>query len=69
MRATNVILNVTSLFLVAAGLGLISTFFFPAVFMQPAASEDSALAPPGEFNVPELTEEPAPSQPVEKTTA
>lgn len=74
MRATNIILNVTSLFLVAAGLGLISTFFLPAIFMQPAAPENAALAPtappapPEDFNVPELTEETNPDQPADKTT-
>ncbi len=68
MRATNVILNVTSLFLVAAGLGLISTFFFPAVFLQSAASDDTAIAPPDDFDVPVLTEETNPVQPNKKTT-
>ena len=68
MRATNVILNVTSLFLVAAGLGLISTFFFPSVFLQSAASDDTAIAPPDDFDVPVLTEETNPVQPTEKTT-
>lgn len=68
MRATNVILNVTSLLLVAAGLGLISTFFFPTIFLQQASSEDTALAPPEDFDVPVLTEETTPVQPVETTT-
>jgi sortase A len=68
MRATNVILNVMSLGLVAAGLGLISTFFFPAVFLQPSASEDSALAPPDDFDVPVLKEETTPEPTVETTT-
>ena len=70
MRATNVILNVMSLALVAAGLGLISTFFIPAVFLQPSAPEDLALsppAPPEDFDVPMLTEETTPDKPVEKT--
>ncbi|HZY66034.1 MAG: class E sortase [Actinomycetota bacterium] len=57
MRATNIVLNVMSLLLVAAGLGLISTFFFPSVPLQPAGPQDAAIAPPEDFNVPVLTEE------------
>ncbi len=71
MRATNVILNVMSLVLVAAGLGLISTFFIPTVFLGATAPEDLALsppAPPGDFDVPVLTEETNPDKSVEKTT-
>ncbi len=68
MRATNVILNVMSLALVVAGLGLISTFFFPAVFLQPSASEDAAVASPDDFNVPVLKEDTTPAPTVEPTT-
>ncbi|CAN5559519.1 hypothetical protein BH24ACT22_BH24ACT22_03900 [soil metagenome] len=68
MRATNVILNMLSLLLVATGLGLISTFFFPAIFLQSTASEDAALAPPKDLDVPVLTEKAPPLQPPGKTS-
>ncbi|CAN5648453.1 hypothetical protein BH24ACT20_BH24ACT20_10590 [soil metagenome] len=57
MRITNIILNVMSLLLVGAGVALISTFFFPSVFLQATASNEAAVAPPSQFNVPVLTEE------------
>lgn len=57
MRITNIILNVMSLLLVGAGLALISTFFFPSIFLQATASKETAVAPPSEFNVPVLTED------------
>lgn len=69
MRATNVILNVMSLLLVAAGLGLISTFFFPSVPLQPAGPQDTAIAPPEDFNVPVLTEETTSAPMAEETNA
>ena len=69
MRATNVILNVMSLVLVVAGLGLISTFFFPAVFLQSSAPEDTALASPDDFDAPVLKKETNPAPKVGKTTA
>ena len=68
MRATNVILNVMSLLLVAAGLSLISTFFFPSVFLQSASSENAIAPQPEDFNVPVLDEETTPGQSAEKTT-
>lgn len=68
MRATNVVLNVLSLLLVAAGLGLISTFFFPSIFLQAAASNDVAVAPPEDFEVPVLTEETTPEWPADRTS-
>ncbi len=57
MRVTNIILNVLSLFLVAAGLALVSTFFFPSVFVQAADSTEAGVAPPEDFDVPVLVEE------------
>ena len=68
MRATNVILNVMSLLLVGAGLSLISTFFFPAIFLQPTASESAAAPQPEDYNVPVLAEETTPVPSPEKTT-
>ena len=56
MRITNIILNVVSLLLVGAGLALITTFFFPSVFLQPTASSDTALAPQRQFDTPVLTD-------------
>ena len=67
MRATNVILNVMSLFLVAAGVALIGTFFFPSAFLQSTASGDAALASPEDFNVPTLTEDTTPARQTEST--
>lgn len=67
MRATNVVLNVLSLLLVAAGLGLISTFFFPSVFLQTSASEDVTVAPPEDFEAPVLTEDTTSGQSVGTT--
>jgi sortase A len=58
MRITNIVLNVMSLLLVGAGLALISTFFFPSVFLQPTATSDTALAPQRQFDAPVLTDEP-----------
>ena len=57
MRITNIILNVMSLLLVGAGLALISTFFFPSIFIQSTASNDAALAPQRQFDAPVLTDE------------
>ena len=57
MRITNVVLNVMSLLLVGAGLALISTFFFPSIFVQPTANSDTALAPQRQFDAPVLTDE------------
>lgn len=67
MRVTNVILNVMSLFLVAAGVALIGTFFFPSIFLQSTASGDAALAPPEDFDVPTLTEDITPTRQTEST--
>ena len=58
MRITNIVLNVMSLLLVGAGLALISTFFFPSVFLQSTVSSDTALAPQRQFDAPVLTDEP-----------
>ncbi|CAN5910656.1 hypothetical protein BH23ACT11_BH23ACT11_07390 [soil metagenome] len=69
MRATNVILNLMSLALVAAGLGLLSTFFLPSVLLQSAASQDAGVAPPEDFNVPVLTEDPPTPQPEQTSGA
>lgn len=68
MRATNVILNVLSLLLVVAGLGLLSTFFVPAIFLQPSATGDGDLASPENFNVPVLDEETTAAEPAGETT-
>lgn len=68
MRATNVILNVMSLLLVAAGLGLVSTFFFPAIFLQPTSTEQAAAPQPEDFNVPVLQEETTPPPTTERPT-
>lgn len=57
MRITNIVLNVMSLLLVGAGLALITTFFFPTVFLQPTASIDAPLAPQQQFDTPTLTDE------------
>lgn len=57
MRITNIVLNVMSLLLVGAGLALITTFFFPTVFLQPTASSDAPLAPQRQFDTPTLTDE------------
>ncbi|MGF1471541.1 MAG: sortase [Rubrobacteraceae bacterium] len=65
MRVTNVILNVMSLLLVAAGMALVATFFFPSVFLQATASEDR-VAPPEDFNVPTLAEDTTPERPAEE---
>lgn len=61
MRVTNIVLNVLSLLLVAAGLALVSTFFFPSAFVQAADSTEAGIAPPEDFNVPVLVEEDEPS--------
>ena len=58
MRITNIVLNVMSLLLVGAGLALITTFFFPTVFLQPTASSDAPLAPQQQFDTPTLTDNP-----------
>lgn len=55
MRITNIILNLVSLLLVAAGLALIGTFFFPSAFLQAAQNEDVA-GTPQKFDVPVLSE-------------
>ncbi|MGB3680876.1 MAG: class E sortase [Rubrobacteraceae bacterium] len=57
MRITNIILNVSSLLLVGAGMALIATFFFPTVFPQATASNEASTAPQRQFNVPVLTDE------------
>ena len=57
MRITNIALNVMSLLLVGAGLALIATFFFPSIFLQPTASNDTALAPQRQFDTPVLTDD------------
>jgi sortase A len=66
MRVTNIVLNVLSLLLVAAGLALISTFFVPAAFVPVSDSPEAGVAPPEDFNVPVLTEETAPREPADE---
>ena len=68
MRVTNTALNFLSLVLVATGLALISTFFFPAVFANsPSTADEASIAPPEEFNVPTLT--PERTEPIEDASS
>ena len=67
MRATNVILNVMSLLLVVAGLGLVSTFFLPAVFLQSSGPEEAVAPQPEDLDVPVLAEETTPAPSAETT--
>lgn len=55
MRATNVILNVMSLLLVVAGLGIISTFFLPTLFLQSSGPEEAVAPQPEDLNVPVMS--------------
>jgi sortase A len=56
-RATNIVLNVMSLILVVAGLGLTGTFFFTSASPAPTASAaESSPSDPDNFSVPVLPE-------------
>lgn len=54
MRVANIVLNLMSLVLVAAGLTLISTFFFGSPFAATGAADESPGVSKDEFNVPVL---------------
>ena len=56
MRLANIVLNLMSLVLVAAGLALISTFFFGSPFVASSTAEESPGVSKDEFNVPVLDE-------------
>lgn len=68
-RATNVILNLMSLVLVVAGLGLVGSFFFGTPVSGPASGAETPTASSDDFNVPVVAErdagaaEPAESDP------
>lgn len=56
MRLANIVLNLMSLVLVAAGLALISTFFFGSPFVASSTADESPGVSKDEFNVPVLDE-------------
>lgn len=68
-RATSIILNVMSLVLVVAGLGLVGSFFFGPPVSGTASGAETTTASPNEFNVPVIAQreqtaaEPAESDP------
>ncbi|MGI8649034.1 MAG: sortase [Rubrobacter sp.] len=68
-QVTNIVLNVMSLVLVVAGLGLVGSFFFGTPVSGTASGAETATANPNEFNVPVVAErdtsveEPAESDP------
>jgi sortase A len=54
VRVANIVLNLMSLVLVAAGLTLISTFFFGSPFAATGAADEATGVSKDEFNVPVL---------------
>lgn len=68
MRLANIVLNLMSLVLVAAGLALISTFFFGSPFVASSTAEESPGVNKGEFNVPVLDETAEKEPPVAPTS-
>lgn len=52
LRAGNIVLNILSLALIAAGIAIIGTFFFPSVFL--GSENEAAGVERGEFDVPVL---------------
>lgn len=68
MRLANIVLNLMSLVLVAAGLALISTFFFGSPFVASSTAEESSGGSGDEFNVPVLDETAEKEPPVAPTS-
>lgn len=68
MRLANIVLNLMSLVLVAAGLALISTFFFGSPFVASSTADESPGTSREEFNVPVLDETAEKEPPVAPTS-
>ncbi len=69
MRLANIVLNLMSLVLVAAGLALISTFFFGSPFVASSTADESPSVTKDEFNVPVLDETAEKNPPVAPASA